>query len=177
MFSGGIAMQHKPSRRSRFQRFVAMRPISMFFAFSLHHIDRLVFRLTGGRACALSWILQLPVVNVTTTGAKTGRRRTIPLLAIPDDEQRGRFAVIASNFGKTHAPGWYFNMKAHPLVTCLVHGQTHQYRASEVFEAEYRCFWDTATSIFAGYYTYKARANRHIPIIALTPTVNGSDST
>ncbi len=169
-------MMQEQSPSARFQHFLATRPLSKFFAMFLHHVDKLVFRLTGGRTCALALLLRLPVVNLTTVGAKSGRLRTIPLLGIPDETQSGRFAVIASNFGQSHAPGWYYNLKAQPLVTCMVHGKSQQYSACEVFEQEYDRFWNRAASIFAGYYNYKARAQRHIPIIVLTPYVAGTTS-
>jgi deazaflavin-dependent oxidoreductase (nitroreductase family) len=53
----------------------------------------------------------LPVVMLTTTGAKTGRQRTRPVLGIPDGE---RLILVGSNFGRPHHPAWYHNLRAGP---------------------------------------------------------------
>jgi deazaflavin-dependent oxidoreductase (nitroreductase family) len=154
---------------ARIQRVVASRPISAVNARVLHHLDRWVLRLSGGRTSAMALLAGLPVVNLTTIGAKTGRTRTTPLLGIPDREQPGRLAIIASNWGQSHLPGWYYNCLAHPQVTCLVRGKTGQYQATEIDGTEYARFWGYAASIYAGYLSYQARAGRHIPILLLTP--------
>ena len=96
-----------------FKRFVRLsagwKPMSLFYARTLHHIDRLVYRATHQRATLSGWIAGLPVVNLTTTGAKSGLLRTLPLLAIPRDDG---FVVIASNYGQRRHPAWYHNLKA-----------------------------------------------------------------
>ncbi|MBA3824610.1 MAG: nitroreductase family deazaflavin-dependent oxidoreductase [Ktedonobacterales bacterium] len=161
---------------ARIQRVVASRPLSAINARLLHHLDRGVFRLSGGRTSAMALLARLPVVNLTTIGAKSGRPRTTPLLGIPDREHPGRLAVVASNWGQAHLPGWYFNCKAQPHVTCLVKGTTGTYLATEIDGAEYARFWGYAASIYAGYLSYAGRAGRHIPIVLLTPTSDASSS-
>jgi F420H(2)-dependent quinone reductase len=89
------------SQANRFRRFIrvsaAWRPMSWFYARTLHHIDRVVYRLTGGRATFASWVAGLPIAMLTTTGAKSGRRHTLPLVALPEGD---RLVIIASNFGQ-----------------------------------------------------------------------------
>lgn len=60
---------------------------------------------------------------LTTTGARTGQPRTLPVLGLPDGD---RFVVIASNFGQRHNPAWYHNLRAHPQATVTANGVTHE---------------------------------------------------
>jgi hypothetical protein len=78
----------------------------------LPRLDRGVFRLTQGRTTFSAWVSGLPIVMLTTTGARTGQPRTLPILGLPDGD---RLVVIASNFGRPQHPGWYYNLRAHPL--------------------------------------------------------------
>jgi deazaflavin-dependent oxidoreductase (nitroreductase family) len=89
----------------------AWAPVSWFYARTLHHIDGVVYRLTRGRATFVSWVAGLPIVMLTTTGAKSGRRHTCPLVALPDGD---RMVVIASNYGQYRNPAWYHNLRANP---------------------------------------------------------------
>ncbi len=61
----------------------AVPPISWLYVRTLHHLDRLVYRLTRGRATFVSLVTGLPIVQLTTTGAKSGHRHTFPLVALP----------------------------------------------------------------------------------------------
>jgi len=76
-------------------------PMSWLYARTLHHVDRWVYRATRGRATFVSWVTGMPVVLLTTTGAKSGRRHTLPLVAIPNED---RLVVIASNYGSVATP-------------------------------------------------------------------------
>ena len=89
--------------------------MSLFYARTLHVIDKGVFKLTRGRTTFSAWLAGLPVAWLTTTGAKSGVERTSPVLAIPCGD--GRLVVIASNYGQRHNPSWYYNLRAHPYAT------------------------------------------------------------
>ncbi|GAB4903164.1 hypothetical protein MAHJHV53_10020 [Mycobacterium avium subsp. hominissuis] len=82
-----------------------------------HHLDRLVAKATGGRSSFAGLATGIPVVMLTTTGAKSGEPRTVPVYGIPHPEG---LALIASNFGGAKHPAWYFNLKAHPEATVTV---------------------------------------------------------
>ena len=69
----------------------------------LHRVDRLVFRLTGGRRTASAMLSGLPVIMLTTTGARTGLPRTLPVLGFAIGAE---VAVAAGNFGQAQEPGW-----------------------------------------------------------------------
>ena len=113
---------------------------------------------------------QLSIINVTTTGAKSGLPRTTPLIAILDEQNPQQFALIASNWGHKHYPSWYYNVTANPRVTCTIKGETKDYTAAEVSGADYDRFWGYAKNTYVGYALYKERVGkRSIPIILLTP--------
>jgi len=150
------------------QKLAASRPGSWFLARVLRHVDPLLLRLTRGHTSLTSLLAGVQVVMVTTTGARSGLRRTSPLLPIWEPSQPGTFALIASNWGQHHYPSWYFNLKKHPLATCMLDGQTVRCMAHEATGAEYERFWEHATDTYFGYGLYRQRARRRIPVVVLT---------
>lgn len=149
-----------------FQQFLAWRPISWFMARVLHHADALVLRLSGGKL-TFAQISGLPIIELTTTGAKTGKQRTLPITGLPDGD---KYALIASNFGQDHHPGWYYNLKSNPECTVKKDGQTGVFIAREADEDENKYYYDMAISYYVGYAAYKQRAgNRKIPVMILEP--------
>src|SRR3954451_10052651 len=95
--------------KSAIRRSAGWKQLSLFYARTLHLLDRAVFKLTRGRATFTSWLAGLPVAWLTTTGAKSGAERTSPVLAIPAGD--GKFNVIASIYGQRKNPSWYHNLK------------------------------------------------------------------
>src|SRR5512143_1354082 len=77
---------------------------SWFLARALHHLDRTALRLSRGRFSLASVVTGMPVVIVTTVGAKSGLPRSLPLAAIPDGDN---VILIASNYGQKRHPAWY----------------------------------------------------------------------
>jgi deazaflavin-dependent oxidoreductase (nitroreductase family) len=150
------------------QKIAASRPGAWFFARTLHHFDRAVLKLTGQRMTLTSILSGLPIVLVTTVGAKSGISRTVPLIAIRDECDPNTMAIIASNWGQHSHPAWYLNLKACPRATCSLSGRTAQYVAHEASGEEYAKFWQRATETYIGYPLYKVRAGeRRIPIMVL----------
>jgi deazaflavin-dependent oxidoreductase (nitroreductase family) len=145
----------------------AWPPVSWLYARTLHHIDRAVLRLTRGRATFVSWVAGLPVVMLTTTGAKSGRRHTLPLVAVPEGD---RLVVIASNYGQHRNPAWYYNLRAHPGATILFEGAERQVTARELDGEERERHYARGIDIYPGWRQYAKRAShRRIPVIELTP--------
>jgi deazaflavin-dependent oxidoreductase (nitroreductase family) len=143
------------------------RPISWFYARTLHHIDRLVYRLTRGRATFASRVAGLPIVMLTTTGAKSGRRCTLPLVALPDGD---RLVVIASNYGQYRNPAWYHNLRANPRATVCFEGVTREVVARELEGDERERHYSRGVEIYPGWTRYRQRAShRKIPVMELTP--------
>jgi len=149
------------------RRFAASGPGSWLFARMLHHIDRPVYRWTRGRHTFASLVAGIPVVMLTTTGARSGQPRTVPLLGLPTDDG---LAVIASNFGQRRHPGWYHNLAAHPEGTVSVDGQTRRFRAVEVDGERRQRIWDTGLRVYPGWSQYEVRASqRTIAVFVLEP--------
>jgi deazaflavin-dependent oxidoreductase (nitroreductase family) len=79
-----------------------------------------------------------PMLLLTTTGAKTGRRHTMPLMYVLDG---GRLLVIASNAGAPRHPDWYRNLSADPGVTVEVGAETYEATAAELEGEERERVW------------------------------------
>ncbi len=127
-------------------------------------LDPPLLRLTGGR---VSSVYPVPVMLLTTTGAKTGLPRTLPLLYLDDGDD---ITLIASNYGKTSHPAWYRNLVANPRVEVLAGRNSGTYSAAEITDAAERDrAWDLALDMYAGYGDYEGRAGRRtIPLVRLS---------
>ncbi|MGY4871209.1 nitroreductase/quinone reductase family protein [Mycolicibacterium elephantis] len=127
-------------------------------------LDSTLLRLTGGR---VSSVYPVPLMLLTTTGAKSGSPRTQPLGYTKDGDT---ILLIASNYGKPNHPAWYWNLKANPKVQVLAGKNSGTHIASEITDrAERERAWDLALDFYAGYADYEARAgDRKIPLIRLT---------
>jgi deazaflavin-dependent oxidoreductase (nitroreductase family) len=149
------------------RRFAASGPGSWLFARILHHIDRPVHRLTRGRHTFASLVSGIPVVMLTTTGAKSGAPRTVPVLGIPTG---GEVAIIASNFGQSRQPGWYHNLRAHPEAEVVVDGTHRRVRALEAEGERRSAIWQEGLRVYPGFAQYERRAShRRISIFVLQP--------
>jgi len=139
-------------------------PVGNFFAKQIApKIDPPLLRLTGGR---FSSVYPLPIMLLTTRGAKSGLQRTLPLAYVADGDT---LILIASNYGRTGHPAWYHNLVANPRVDVLAGKHSGTYTASEVDDpAERAAAWDKALDVYAGYGDYELRApHRTIPVIRL----------
>ncbi len=124
-----------------------------------------LFRLTGGRVGSRIGN-NLPVLLLTTTGRKTGKRRTTPLLYVEDG---GRYVIVASVGGAPKHPAWYLNLRADPSATIEVGSRTLAVRAETAEADERDRLWQALTRMYPTYDAYQARTTRTIPVVALTP--------
>jgi deazaflavin-dependent oxidoreductase (nitroreductase family) len=138
------------------------------YARALHHVDGVVYRATRQRATFTSWVTGLPVVQLTTKGARSGRPRTLPLVAIPHDDG---LIVIASNFGQQRNPAWYHNLRANPRASARFEGETRELVARELEGEERDRWYERGIEIYPGWVQYRTRtaAHRKIPVIELMP--------
>lgn len=120
-----------------------------------------VFRLTRGRVMGR---FGLPVLLLTTTGRRSGMRRTVPLLYLED---RGTPLIIASNNGGPRNPAWYHNLVANPLVEVETRAGRRLMRAEPLIGAERRHRFGQVVAAADRYEEYQSRTGRVIPVIAL----------
>jgi|SRR5450631_2206106 len=101
---------------------------------------------------------------LTTTGAKSGQRRTTPLVYLPDGD---RMIIFASKAGAPTNPDWYHNLVAHPQVTIEVGTETFE-AASVVITGEERDrLYAQQAARNPGFAEYEKKTTRQIPVIAL----------
>jgi deazaflavin-dependent oxidoreductase (nitroreductase family) len=106
-----------------------------------------------------------PLLLLTTTGAKSGIRRTTPMLYIPDGE---RLLVVASNAGAPTHPDWYYNLRANPQTTVEVGTETYAATAI-VTEGEARQqLWTRIVGLYPFFAEHQAKIARQIPVIGLS---------
>lgn len=128
-------------------------------------------RISNGR---LSWgILNVPSATLTTTGAKSGRRRETQLAYFHDGRD---VIVMASNYGGDRHPQWYHNLVAHP--ECELGGEV--FLAEDVTEPDdYARLFGLAERYYGGFTDYRekaARSGRTIPVFRLAPRYSSDDS-
>ncbi|MFE7358208.1 nitroreductase family deazaflavin-dependent oxidoreductase [Streptomyces sp. NPDC057543] len=108
----------------------------------------------------------LPVIILTTRGAKSGKIRKTPLMRV---EHSGSYAVVASQGGAPKHPVWYHNLVAHPHVE-LQDGPVRQdMNAREVTGEEKAVWWQRAVEAFPDYADYQLKTDRQIPVFVLEP--------
>ncbi len=147
------------------RRFAAAGPGSWLFARVLHHIDRPVYRLSGGRNTFTTLVSGMPVAMLTTTGARSGAERTVPVVGLPTPDG---LAVIASNYGQHSHPAWYYNLRASPQGRVSVDGETWAFRAREATGGERAGIWAQALKVYPGWSQYERRAShRTIAVFVL----------
>ena len=91
---------------------------------------------------------------MTTTGARTGQRRSAPLVGVPADDD---IAVIGTRFGQTRTPGWYHNMRSDPKVEVTYRDKAVKAVAREADQDERQAIRDRARTIYVGYEVYASR--------------------
>ncbi|KUN38481.1 nitroreductase family deazaflavin-dependent oxidoreductase [Streptomyces longwoodensis] len=108
----------------------------------------------------------LPVIVLTTRGARSGKIRKTPLMRV---EHEGRYAVVASQGGAPKHPVWYHNIKADPHVELQDGPDRRDYRAREVTGAEKAEWWERAVAAYPPYADYQTKTDREIPVFVLEP--------
>jgi deazaflavin-dependent oxidoreductase (nitroreductase family) len=137
------------------------------FARLLHRVDRFAFRLTGGRRTVTSALSGLPVVLLTTVGARTRVPRTVPVLGFPAD---GETAIAAGNFGRAREPAWCLNLRRHPQAQIARGGLRQAVVAEELTGSRREAEWRRAIVAYPGAAAYQRRASgRTIAVFLLHP--------
>ncbi|MBB5632586.1 deazaflavin-dependent oxidoreductase (nitroreductase family) [Cryobacterium mesophilum] len=132
----------------------------------MNTVNRMAQRLSRGR---FGWELRgMPVLEVTTTGRKSGQRRTT-LLTSPLQVDDG-FIVVASRGGDDVHPAWFLNLRDDPEVMVAVQGHAARpMHAHIATPAERADLWPRVTARHPHYAGYQERTDREIPLVVLAP--------
>jgi deazaflavin-dependent oxidoreductase (nitroreductase family) len=138
------------------------------FSHTLRYGDKVVAKYGKGRTIP-ELVAGLPSVFVTTTGAKSGAKRTSALLAVPAGDG---LALVGTNFGQAKTPNWYYNLKKNPAAEIRYREKSVAVTAREVTRGpERQAILRSARKIYAGYAAYEARIkDRPIHVMVLEPT-------
>jgi deazaflavin-dependent oxidoreductase (nitroreductase family) len=131
-------------------------------------IDRALYRLTGGRRG-----LSPPkaTLNLTTTGAKTGLPRSVPVLYLRDGST---FWVMASNFGGQKHPAWSSNLLKHPEAKIQILDETLPVRARLASEDEKQQLRPRLIELYPSWEQYETWTDRNFRLFALEVITNPS---
>ena len=121
------------------------------------------FRANSGKVGG-SWEGR-PLLLLTAIGAKSGQRRTTPMMYLQDGD---RYLVFASKGGAPTNPGWYHNLVAHPDVTVEVGAETFEGRAEALTGEERDRLYQKQSALYSQFAGYQSRTSRTIPVVALT---------
>ena len=134
----------------------------------MNSLHRLVLKASGGR---LGWsmpIYKMPVVELTTTGRKSGLPRTT-MLTSPYQEG-SMVVVVASAGGNDRHPAWYLNIEHNPDVRVAMGGRPAQPMRADIATPEERArLWPIVTRDHANYAGYQKKTDREIPLVLLRP--------
>lgn len=106
----------------------------------------------------------VPVVLLTTVGARSGKLRKAALMRVEHD---GVYAVVASLGGAPKHPVWYHNVLAHPQVELQDRAEKRDMVAREVTGDEKALWWDRAVAVWPDYAAYQEKTERQIPVLVL----------
>lgn len=120
------------------------------------------FRANGGKVTGV--FAGRPLLLLTTTGAKSGQPRTMPLVYTTDGD---RLVVIASKGGAPSHPAWYHNLVANPVTTVELPGETFRARASVAEGEERQRLYDAQAALMPAFADYQRKTTRQIPVVVL----------
>jgi F420H(2)-dependent quinone reductase len=108
----------------------------------------------------------VPVVVVTSLGAKSGKIRKNPLMRV---EHEGRYALVASKGGAPQHPTWYHNLVAHPTVEVQDGPDRREYTVRVLEGDERATWWERAVAVWPDYADYQTKTDREIPVFVAEP--------
>jgi deazaflavin-dependent oxidoreductase (nitroreductase family) len=109
-------------------------------------------------------IANSPVLLLTTTGRRTGKQRTVPLLYLMDGPN---VVLVASNGGAARHPTWWLNLQSAPEACIQIKGNRRRVEAEQASAAEKQRLWPRLIAIYPGYKRYQDITDREIPVVVL----------
>ena len=133
---------------------------------SMNAVHRTLLAVTFGK---VGWhAAGMPVIELTTTGRKSGEPRTC-LLTSPLQVGEA-YVIVASRGGDDHHPAWFLNLQANPAVEVSIGGKPKERRTARVATAAERAeMWPRITADFKNYAGYQEKTTREIPLVLLEP--------
>jgi len=134
---------------------------------TMNGVHRALLTLSGGR---LGWnAMNMPGLELTTTGRKSGQRRSV-MLTSPVQEGT-TLVVVASRGGDDQHPAWFLNLRDDPQVEVAMGGKPKQPMRARVADAGERArLWPLVTADHKNYADYQTKTEREIPLVLLEPT-------
>jgi proline iminopeptidase len=129
--------------------------------FGDEHVRR--YRETGGQVGHI-WREGSTILLLTTSGRKTGEKRTAPLIYAQDGD---RYVIVASKGGAPEHPGWYQNIEKTPEVELQVKDEVFRARARTAAGEERERLWRLANQVWPYYNDYAKKTQREIPVVVL----------
>jgi deazaflavin-dependent oxidoreductase (nitroreductase family) len=162
-----LGYRHRPANAAQrgVQALGSSRAGAWLFSRTLRHLDDAVARVSRGRPSAPQLLAGLPVLDLTTTGRRSGRPRTSHLISIPVGED---LAVLGTNFGQPATPAWVLNLEADPRATVTHRGRTLPVTARPATDAERAAVMERSRGIYGGYEKYQQRiSGRRVRVFVL----------
>jgi deazaflavin-dependent oxidoreductase (nitroreductase family) len=108
----------------------------------------------------------VPVVVVTSLGAKSGKLRKNPVMRVEHD---GKYALVASKGGAPEHPTWYHNLVSHPSVEIQDGPERRDYTVRLADGEDRAAWWERAVAVWPAYASYQERTDREIPVFVAEP--------
>ncbi|HEY6426265.1 MAG TPA: nitroreductase family deazaflavin-dependent oxidoreductase [Acidimicrobiales bacterium] len=125
------------------------------------------YEASGGQRATTLRETDMPVIVVTTRGAKSGKVRKNPLMRVEHD---GSYALVASKGGTPENPEWYHNIVNHPDEVLIQDGpEPVAVSVREVIGDEKKEWWTRAVAAYPPYAEYQQNTDRRIPVFVATP--------
>lgn len=175
----GFAASRPNRAQFGMQRLGMTKAGSWVFQRTLYRIDRPLHRWSRGRITVPGTATGLPVILLTTTGAKSGVARTMPVAGIPDRHADPHdMFVMGTNFAQAKTPAWVRNLEAEPRCQVTWRDRSANAFALPVKDADEREYaWQQAASYYLGFTAYRERIqNRDVRIFRLTLSRGLGDS-
>ncbi len=139
-------------------------PVDPLIIKTMGAIHEFWYRLSGGLLGGS--IMGRPILLLTTTGRKTGARRTTPLMYLEDGEN---LVIIASNGGNPRHPAWWLNLEKNPQAEVQLRSEKRRVKAAEATGEERERLWRAVVETYSGYEGYQKTTDRQIPVVILRP--------
>jgi deazaflavin-dependent oxidoreductase (nitroreductase family) len=136
------------------QRIASTRPGAEALSMTMRHLDDLVLRLSHGRTTGGALLAGLSVLDVTTTGRRSGQPRTSHLVGVPYADT---LAILGTNFGGARTPAWVHNIEAEPRVTVTYRGRSVEAVARPATPEEQEGVLTASEAVYGGYRKYQER--------------------